>query len=104
MIQFIILLGATSFYLFNIEQLSLGYQLLFSGLIIWAVAQFGLILDKQSKWSPMEYIRLLTLVICAVYTNIPWIFIAGITSYSAISALVFYLVSQPKPKRRVTSA
>ena len=104
MIQFIILLGATSFYLFNIEQLSLGYQFLFSGLIIWSVAQFGLILDNQSKWIPMEYVRLLTLVICAVYTNIPWAFIAGVISYSAISALIFYSLSQPKPKRRVTRA
>lgn len=57
--QFLIILGFTSYFLFQQSNFELEAKLAFAGFIMWSVGQLGILMENRKRWIPAEYVRLL---------------------------------------------
>ena len=57
--QFILILGFTSLFLFTIKEYEFYVKLGIAIYIIWSIAQLGMLMENRRSWIPLEYIRLL---------------------------------------------
>lgn len=58
-VQFILVLGFTSVFLFTQGNYELVQKLLLAGYIIWSVLQLGMLMENRKQWVYLEYLRLL---------------------------------------------
>jgi len=58
LVQFIVVLGFTSLFLFTHANYDSTQKLLFAGFIIWSVVQLGLLMENRRNWIVAEYLRL----------------------------------------------
>jgi len=94
LVQFILILGMTSGFLFMQESLILTQKLAFSAVIIWSVAQYGLLLENNSKWMFLEYLRIIFAgLVLAYIAPVEWIVLAA-GAYAIITAIWFYMISK----------
>lgn len=93
LVQFIGVLAMTAIYLFSREEMTLIHQLMFSGLIIWSVAQFGVFLE-QKRWDSLEYLRLIVLGVFAYQLELSWIYLLPTFGLLLGSMASFYLISR----------
>ncbi|WP_421878452.1 sterol desaturase family protein [Marinoscillum sp.] len=104
LVQFIAVLGITSLFLFTADDLLMNQKLAFSTLIIWSVAQFGVLFDNQTRWVNLEYIRIIVAAITVTLlfdTN--WIsMICG--AYALISTGWFFYVRKEDQKVEAVKA
>jgi len=95
LVQFIITLAVTSAFLFTLADQELINKLIFSLVIVWSVAQFGLLLDNHPEWSRLEYLRILLCggVFAFLYPY-PLIIILSIT-YIGVALISFFFIYKP---------
>lgn len=65
--QYVILLGGTALFLFNLEGMQLFDKALLAGLITLSVVSFGGLFENKAWGVPLEVIRLLAVPLCLVY-------------------------------------
>lgn len=82
LVQFVLILGFTAVFLFTLATYDLQTKLLFAGLIIWTVAQLGILLENRKGWIPAEYARI------AVSAGILYLLIGGTIGMAAAGAFV----------------
>lgn len=91
--QFALVLVITALYLFQMESLGIGHKVAFSVLIIWSVAQFGLLLDSRREWYLLEYVRIVlqaTVVTLIFYNPL----VLTIASIFVVASCVWFFQSQ----------
>ncbi|SNS70858.1 Sterol desaturase/sphingolipid hydroxylase, fatty acid hydroxylase superfamily [Ekhidna lutea] len=57
--QFLLVLGFASLFLFTQSNYTLEIKLAMAGFIMWSIAQLGILMENRKSWIPAEYIRLL---------------------------------------------
>jgi hypothetical protein len=68
--QFAILLGVTTYFLFQINEFELLNKLYISGFLIWSVAQLGLLLEDKRAYLWAELPRALAFITGIIYFQI----------------------------------
>ena len=58
-VQFILVLGFTSYFLFNTTSFVVSEKLVLAGFVMWSIGQLGILMENRKSWIPMEYIRLI---------------------------------------------
>lgn len=101
--QFILVLGLTSVFLFQLETLSMASKFGFSVFIIWSVAQLGAFLEDNRKWQLLEYPRICMIGVLAYLMGAsdPLIILAG--AFVVGSLLWFSLVVKKSFSKRIIS-
>ena len=104
LVQFIAILGVTSLFLFTADNMVFNQKLAFSVLIIWSVAQFGILFDNKTRWVNLEYVRIFIASATITYLmDANWI--AMISGAFAIgSAMSFFLIRREEPKVEAVKA
>lgn len=104
LVQFIAVLGITSLFLFTADDMLMNQKLAFSTLIIWSVAQFGILFDNQTRWVNLEYIRIIVAAITVTLLfDANWIsMICG--AYALISTGWFFYVRKEDQKVEAVKA
>lgn len=59
LVQFVVALAFTAYFLFSIHKFELDQKLFLAGLIVWSIAQLGILMENRKNWLPVEYLRLL---------------------------------------------
>lgn len=98
--QFILIVGITSVFLFSIDTLSILDQLTFSTLIVWSVAQFGMLFDGHSRWSNLEYLRIIGIAALSLSLSANSWFILTAITYILLSIVWFFNISKAQAKSR----
>ena len=73
--QFVLVLGFASLFLFTQSNYTLEIKLAMAGFIMWSIAQLGILMENRRSWIPAEYIRLLASGALIVFL------LGGTTSY-----------------------
>jgi sterol desaturase/sphingolipid hydroxylase (fatty acid hydroxylase superfamily) len=74
-VQFVLILGFASLFLFTQSNYILEVKLAMAGFIIWSIAQLGILMENRKSWIPSEYIRLIASAVLIVFL------VGGTTSY-----------------------
>lgn len=74
-VQFILILGFASLFLFTQSNYMLEIKLAMAGFIMWSIAQLGILMENRKSWIPSEYIRLIASAVLIVFL------VGGTTSY-----------------------
>ncbi|MEQ9022306.1 MAG: hypothetical protein RLN82_06040, partial [Pseudomonadales bacterium] len=82
-VQFILVLGFASLFLFTQSNYTLEIKLAMAGFIMWSIAQLGILMENRRSWIPAEYIRLLASGALIVFL------LGGTTSYILAGGFVF---------------
>ncbi|WP_258097539.1 sterol desaturase family protein [Marinoscillum pacificum] len=104
LVQFIAILGVTSLFLFTADNMQFNQKLAFSVLIIWSVAQFGILFDNKTRWVNMEYFRIFIASATSSYLmDANWIaMLSG--AFAIVSAMSFFLIRREEPKVETVKA
>ncbi len=88
--QFVVVLGISSFFLFMRDEMSVTHQIALTVMIIWSVGQFGIILDRNEKYSRLEYLRILILGFVLTFIFPEPITFALVSILGLMSIYLFY--------------
>ncbi len=104
LVQFIIILALSSIFLFTESNYLLVEKLFFSSVIIWAVGQFGVLLDNNPRWLKLEILRIVyAAVIIGYLMNQTWVWIV-VAGYSLVSlGWYFWIISDQKQTNSTVS-
>ena len=104
LVQFIVVLGMTSVFLFTADSMEFSQKLAFSTLIIWSVAQFGILFDNNSRWVNLEYFRILIAALTfTILFEMNWLIIPCI-GYAILSTAWFFYVRKEDEKIETVKA
>lgn len=57
-VQFVIVIGFTSLFLFTHANYTMEIKLAMAGFIMWSIAQLGILMENRKSWLALEYIRI----------------------------------------------
>ena len=98
-LQFVLVLGFSSYFLLSSGQFDLYPKLIAVGYIIWSIAQLGILMENRPNWIPVEFARLLFSAGLIVFL------LNGITSYIVAGTFIFiffYWLYQTSSKVKIT--
>ncbi|CAM9992015.1 unnamed protein product, partial [Chrysoparadoxa australica] len=91
MIQFVIILVATSVFLFNEHIFSSIEKFSFAGMIVLSVLLFGVLLDNKTKWIIAEFIRIFLFIALAYQLKAPFWIISLMAILGGLSYISLFL-------------
>ncbi|MFY0605406.1 MAG: sterol desaturase family protein [Cyclobacteriaceae bacterium] len=95
LVQFSLILPLSAVFLFLRESLPLNQQLIAACMVIWSLAQFGIIFDQNSRLSWLEYIRVICVGAGVIYL-FPEPYLMMIVGIVIILSIVYYYFSTAK--------
>ncbi|MEQ8239845.1 MAG: sterol desaturase family protein [Cyclobacteriaceae bacterium] len=96
--QFLILLGVTSAFLFQLNTLSLETKLIFSGFIVLSVGTLGVLLENKRQWLWLEFVRNLFFVLLIYFvtpTETITLIVAPLT-FISVAHLIWVILTPDK--------
>ncbi|MGW8123170.1 sterol desaturase family protein [Roseivirga echinicomitans] len=67
LVQYVLLLGGTSLFLFNLAEMQVMDKVIFAGMIIFSVISFGVLFENRSSGFVVESVRLICITLVALY-------------------------------------